>query len=167
MRKLMVAGIAVLMVLFISACSSEEEDEVLDFHNDMVDTIKPIYEEIGVVGEQIMTISDDEFYDVVEQELIPKIEETEEFFDGYEPETEPAIEYYNMRKAANDDFATYTYEARDIGKEYNEGNLTDEEFSNQLIDLTEYMDQFIDKSEEAEAKWEEISDEYGFEELDE
>ncbi|HLR14262.1 MAG TPA: hypothetical protein VK144_00425 [Bacillota bacterium] len=167
MRKFLLAGITIVMVLFISACGSKEEDEVLDFHNDWVDNVHPIYLEIGDIGEEIMMLSDNEAFEKIEQELIPKVEETEKFFDDYDVETEPATEYYGLRKSANEEFATYSYEARDALAGYLDGTITEEELNNRTIEAMGYMDQFIEKSDQADQRWEEIFDEYGFEEVKE
>lgn len=167
MRKLLLAGITIVMVLFISACGSKEEDEVLDFHNDWVDTVHPIYMEVGELGNEIMMLSDEEAFEKIDQELVPKAEESQKFFDDYEVETEPATEYYGLRKSANEDFVAYSLEARDASADFLDGTISEEEFNEQILEAMDYMDQFVEKTEQADQRWEEIFDEYGFEEIKE
>lgn len=167
MRKFLIAGLTIVMVLFISACSSKEEDEVLDFHNDWVDTVQPIYMEVGELGNEIMMLSDEEAFEKIDQELVPMAEEAQEFFDDYEVETEPATEYYDLRNSANEDFVAYSLESRDAAADFLDGTITEQEFNERMYVAMDYMDQFVEKKEQADKRWEEIFDEYGFEEIKE
>lgn len=166
MRKFLLAGIAVLMVLFITACGSKEEDEVLDFHNEWVDTVKPIYEETIDILNEISMAGDEEAAEMIEQKLVPKAEEAEKFFEKYDPETEPTIEYYGLRKDANDYLVGYTHDSNSAANEFIDGVITEDEFLEEMAVATADLENFMDLSQQAEDRMDEISEEYSFEELE-
>lgn len=168
MRKVLLTGIALITVLFIAGCTSKEEQEVLDFHNDWVDDVNKTYLEVGDIEEEISMLSDEEAFEKIEQEMIPRAEEVEKFFDDYEVGTEPATEYYDLRKSANDEFVAYIVTYHDAAADYLDGTISEDEFGEILMnELIDHYDEFLARDEKANQRWDEIFDEYGFEEIKE
>lgn len=169
--------ISILLLMVLAACSSPEEEELLDYHNDIVDKVKPkldeieelsndMYNEISMAetDEEVYNVLND-FYDTFTDEIIPLTEEVQEFYDSQELETEDAQEYHEMRK----DAATKLNEAISIEHEtYGkllEDEITEDEFFMELVESEEMAEEAIEIDNEADEKWDELSDEYDFEEI--
>ncbi len=167
MKKVLLTVLAISTVLFISACSSKDEKEVLNLHNDIVDELHPAYDEFIDVTDGIsMTASDEEVYELYETDLIPIAEKIEKFFDDRDPETEVAQEYYDLRKEEYQYLADFIYDSRDLFSEYIDGTLTEIEFDEQAEVIHALLMHHYEAFEVAEERWEEIFEEYNFREAD-
>lgn len=171
--------ISILLLMVLAACSSPEEEELLDYHNNIVDEVKPKLDEIEEISNEMynelsMAETDEEvynvldgFYDTFTDEIIPLTEEVQDFYDSQDLETEEALEYHEMRKAA----ATKLNEAINVEHEtYGkllDDEITEDEFFMDLVESEEMAEEAIELDQEADEKWDEISDEYDFEEIEE
>lgn len=95
MKKLaLLAGLVLMMVL--AACSPEA-DEVLDYHNAVVDNINPKIEQIPDLYEKVWAAAtEDEAIEVFDNELIPLMDEIKAYFDKQEVEHDVAKEYHGL-----------------------------------------------------------------------
>lgn len=168
MRKVFLTVLAISTVLFISACSSKEEQEVLDLHNDLVDEVYPIYDDFIDVSDGLsMTATDEEVYALFESDLVPMAEEIEQFFDDRDPESDVAREYYDLRNEEYQYLVDFIYESEAMLGEYIDGTLSEAEFDEKAAEVSVYMEKYYEAYEVAEERWTEIFDEYGFKEIKE
>lgn len=168
MRKFLIAVLALSMVVFITACSSKEEDEVLDFHNDMIDELYPLYEKMDeAIVDSSMMATEEEIYEVFRDDLLPITDKMEAFFDEHDPETDIAREYYDLRKVATDYAVDYIRESEGLLGGYHDGSITEDEYYEQEELVLENIDKHQEAFDEADARWEEIIEEYDFKEIEE
>lgn len=169
MKRLMVFA-SILLFTFAAACSSAEEDEVLDYHNDLVDELNPKMDEIDALYNEMSTAATDEEVDEIFQDkMIPLTEEVQTFFDEQEKEleTDVAKDYHEMRKNAAmklNEAITLEYETIE---QIIAGELEENEIMEAIEESENMANEALELDAEAEEKWEELSDEYDFEEVEE
>lgn len=166
--KLFFVGIVLSFVIFFAACSSPEEDEVLDYHNDFVDHVNPILEEIEVLNTNTDTAeTDEEVIEIQEDEMTPLIHDIKDYVEAQEPESDIAKEYHQLRL----EWARAWSEAIDLENEaYDgvmDGSLTGKEAAEKLEESEEKGEETVEAGDKADEKWKEIKEEYDFKDADE
>lgn len=164
MRKvLLFLGIALMVI--VTACSSPEADEVLEYHNDMVDDMNPKLDKIEeLYGEMDTVETEEEAVEIHTDKILPAIAEIKDFFDSQDPKEDVTKEYHEMRAKAIDSLSESVQMENDIFVQL----INDEVDEDGLMTLMEEADEksmeAVDQDEEANKRWEEISEEFNFEE---
>ncbi|MEN2769023.1 hypothetical protein [Ornithinibacillus xuwenensis] len=166
MKKiLLLTGFVLLMVL--AACGSSEEDEVLEYHNKMVDEINPKIDEIEMMYDEISTAAmEDEAkaIEIFENGLIPLVEEMKEYFESQKVKSDVAKEYHQMRL----DLTNKLYEV--VQKEHEfltvliDPAATEEEILEIETQVDDLNAEAFELDEAAAEHWDSLVEEYGFEE---
>src|SRR5690625_7442897 len=102
MRKVwLFVGIALMVI--VSACSSPEAEEVLNYHNDMVDDMNPKLDQIeGLYGEMETVETEEEAVEIHTDKILPLIAEIKEFFDSQDPNEDATKEYHKVTSKSID-----------------------------------------------------------------
>src|SRR5690625_8008754 len=97
MRKVwLFVGIALMVI--VSACSSPEAEEVLNYHNDMVDDMNPKLDQIeGLYGEMETVETEEEAVEIHTDKILPLIAELKDSFDQQDQKEEEPKKYHNRR----------------------------------------------------------------------
>lgn len=166
MKRLFMFSSLVLLI-FLTACSSKEADEVLDYHNDLVDVVNPLMDQLDELYDQMSTVQTDEELLDIYGDMIPITEEMQAFFDSHDLEHDIAKEYHEIRTKAS----TMLSEAIAFDYELVQQILDDELSEDEIIEAADQSESMnneaLDADEEAEDRWQEIIDEYDFEEIEE
>jgi hypothetical protein len=162
MKKLLVVltGFAFLM---LGACSSPEADEVLEYHNTMVDEINPKLEQIDELYTKIQAVAtEQEALDVYENELLPLLTDIKGYYESQTLEHDVAKEYHNLHVELVD--AMYAAVAKE--KEFVEALLDTEASEEDLLALDAELVELNTIAEEKDKavtdKWESLKEEYDF-----
>src|SRR5699024_7288548 len=78
---------------------ADAEDEVLEYHNDYVDEIDHVVDEIEEIAIESYSVEDEEEADGVIQEMMTKIDAINDYCDRQDPEEEMTKEYHELRSA--------------------------------------------------------------------
>lgn len=167
MRKPLLLLSAFILII-LAACSSPEADEVLDYHNNYVDEIVPKVEEIEQLSLQgASSESEEEALAVQVDEIMPILQDITDYFDGQSPEHDITKEYHELRSG----WSSHLYEAVDLENQavqgYLDDSLSEDEFIEMLTESEEKAMQAQEFTMEANDKWEEYKEEFGFEDLEE
>jgi len=158
---------SLLLLIILGACSSPEADEVLDYHNDLVDNVNPLMDKLDESYNQLAMAETDEEVTDLYGDMISVTEEIQDFFDAQELEHDIAKEYHEMRAEA----ATLLKEAIAFDYESMQQIVNDELSDDEIFEIAEESEEMNNKAlevdEEAEARWQEIIEEYDFEEIEE
>lgn len=149
--------------IILAGCSSAEEDEVLEYHNDFVDYTNPKLEEIEELGNEMDTAeTNEEAYEIENDEIIPIVEDIKAYFDDQDPKEDVTKEYHDLRAAWADNY----YEGFQAEDEAYEALLDDSgDEADELFDeADDQIAQANEDVEKANEKWDDIVDEYEFEE---
>ncbi|WP_026907245.1 hypothetical protein [Paucisalibacillus globulus] len=157
---LLLTGFALMMLV---ACSSPEADEVLDYHNEMVDEINPKLEQIDGLYSKIDSLAtDQEAIEVYDNELLPLLTEIKEYYDTQSLEYDVAKEYHNLHV----ELANAMYDAVAKEKEFVEAfiseSVTEEELLALEAELVELNTIATDADEAVTDSWESLKEEYDF-----
>lgn len=166
MQKKLLFFIGACLLIMLAACSSPEEDEVLDYHNDFVDYTNPKLEEVDqLFGKMDAAETDEEAYDIEKDELTPIVEDIKDYVDEQDPEEDETKAYHELRSS----WANSHYEAIEKQNEAYETFLdgSDEEADELFEEADEIMAEANAYDDQATEKWNEIMDKYDFEEEDE
>lgn len=159
--------ISLLFIMMMTACSSSEADEVLDFHNEFVDEMHPKIKKMEELYQALIMADSDEAVNEIADEMIPLTEEVHSFFDSQELEHEVALEYHEIRAKSAillNESITLEYETiQQIMKD----ELSEDEIMEAIEEANTMAKEALELDEEAAKKWEEIAKEYNFIEEDE
>ncbi|WP_042146799.1 hypothetical protein [Paucisalibacillus sp. EB02] len=158
---LLLVGLALMVVL--AACSSPEADEVLDYHNAMVDEINPKLEQIDGLYTKIDTVeTDQEALEVYDNELLPLLTEIKEYYDSQSLEYDVAKEYHSLHV----ELANAMYDAVIKEKEFVEAFLDESKSEEDLLaleaELVELNTIAGEKDKAVSDHWESLREEYDF-----
>lgn len=164
MKKLLLLLTAFGLMMLV-ACSSPEEDEVLKYHNGMVEEINPKLEEFDTLYAKIDPMAPDEAaLDVYENELLPLLADIKEYYENQTLEYEVTKEYNELHI----EFADAMYNAVEKEKEYVAAYLDDsvsqEEFDALGVELDKLNNIAMEKDKAVTDKVKSLKEEYNFEE---
>lgn len=161
-KKIMFFLIAVLLTV-LAACSSPEAKEVLNYHNDFVDYSNPKMDEVNQILDKIdLAETNQEAYDIGENVLVPIIKDVKDYLDEQDPKEDVTEEYHEILSKWANTFYKSAETQNDAYEEFIDGS---EDKGNELADEAEdLMMDANDYDEQALEKWDDIMDEYDFEE---
>lgn len=161
MKKLaLLAGLVLMMVLV--ACSPEA-DEVLEYHNGIVDNVKPKLEEIpNVYNNVFAAASEQEAIEVFDNELLPLMKEVEDYFDKQELEHEVSKEYHGLYVELVQSMNEVLAKEKEFLTAIMDPNTTEEDLLTIEEELTALNKVAEDKDEEIAKHWESLQEEYDF-----
>src|SRR5690625_607803 len=164
MRKVwLFVGIALMVI--VSACSSPEAEEVLNYHNDMVDDMNPKLDQIeGLYGEMETVETEEEAVEIHTDKILPLIAEIKEFFDSQDPKEDATKEYHKLRSKSIESLSESVQMENDIFVQLLSDEMDEDELMALMEEADEKSTEAVDQDEEANKKWEEISEEFDFEE---
>ena len=158
---------SLLLLIILGACSSPEADEVLDYHNDLVDNVNPLMDQLDESYNQLSMAETDEEVTNLYGDMVSITEEIQAFFDTQDLEHDVAKEYHEMRAEA----ASLLKDAIAFDHESMQQIINDELSDDEILEAAEKSEEMNNKAlevdEEAEARWQEIIEEYDFEEIEE
>src|SRR5699024_5773019 len=159
---------SLFFMLDLVACSSPKADEVLDYHNSLVDDVQHKLEEIQTLGQEVLSMNSQE--DALEKqknEVIPLLDEVKDYIESKEPEHDITKEYHQLKV----DWINALRESVQLEQEAFEGlfdgSLTEEEANEVLAKSEEKTQESLEIDEKAQKKWEDIKEEYKFEDIEE
>ena len=160
--------VGIFFVVMLAACSSAEGDEVLEYHNGFVDNINDRGSEIEQLNQKMdEAATDEEVYEISENEIIPVIDEMKGYMDKQDPETDVVKEYHQLRMDWFNTWSEGYYLENEALDKYISQSASEDE-------TDELMNQSIDKfteaatlNEKADQRAEELIEEYNFEKEEE
>ena len=153
------------LVLLFVACSSAEEDETLEYHNAFVDNVNDKGTELEQLYDKMTNApTDGEALEISNNEITPIIDEMKAFMDEQDPETDVVKEYHQMRMDWFDQWSEGYYLENEALDNYINNAASEEETNDLMEQSVEKFNEAHGLSEKAEAKAEELIEEYGFEE---
>ncbi|GGA65561.1 hypothetical protein [Ornithinibacillus halotolerans] len=168
MKKLMLVLTGIAVIFLLGACSSPESDEVLEYHNDLVDYINPKLDEIPeLYNKMAVAETDEEAMDIFENELQPLVADMKDYLDSQSLEHDVAKKYHNL----NVELVNAMSDVLAKEKEFLDA-LLDPEVSEEVLvtletELTELDNIVIEKEQEVSDHWDSLVEEYDFEEIEE
>jgi len=164
MRKvLLFLGIALMVI--VTVCSSPEADEVLNYHNDMVDDMNPKLEQIEeLYGEMETVDTEEEAVEIHTDKILPVITEIKEFFDSQDPKEDVTKDYHEMRSKSINSLSESIQMENDIFVQLLSEEMDEEELMTLMEESEAKAMEATEQDEEANEKWEDISEEFDFEE---
>ncbi|WP_096274154.1 hypothetical protein [Paucisalibacillus globulus] len=163
MKKLLLLLVGLTLMVVLAACSSPEEDEVLDYHNAMVDEINPKLEQVDGLYTKIETVAtDEEALEVYDNELLPLLTEIKEYYESQSLEHDVAKDYHSLHI----ELANAMYDAVEKEREFVEAFLDTTKSEEDLLaletELVELNTIAAEKDKAVTDHWESLREEYDF-----
>ncbi|WP_010095350.1 B12-binding domain-containing protein [Ornithinibacillus scapharcae] len=161
MKKLaLLAGLVLMMVL--AACSPEA-DEVLDFHNGVVDNVKPKIEEIPEIYNNVFAAAtEEEAIEVFDNELMPLMKEIEDYFNKQELEHDVAKEYHGLYVDLVKSMSDVLAKEKEYLTALTDPNSSEDDVLALEEELNELNKVAEDKDKAVTDHWESLQEEYDF-----
>ncbi|QQK79143.1 hypothetical protein HUG20_03975 [Salicibibacter cibi] len=156
----------IAFVLLLSACSSPVTDELVDYHNDYWLEFESMVEEYDASTQEVAQLSEtssgfEEAYDLMEEEIMPQIDEMSVFLEEIELEQEDVQELNQMQI----DMVDQLHEGMQVQQEAfqlgAEGQI--DEASELGIQSGEYVEEAMEMQEAFDERREALWEEYGVE----
>lgn len=167
MKKIIYAVIALSSIWLLTACSSAEADEVLEFHNDMVDYVNPRMDDLLELNDEILWMtSEEDALELQKNEIIPALKEIQDYIHSKDPKYEITKEYHELIRNWMDALSEAVHLETEAVEGLLAGTLTEDE-AWELIRLSEEaVDESLKYDKQVYDKWEEIKEEYNFEDME-
>ncbi|MFD2638740.1 hypothetical protein [Piscibacillus salipiscarius] len=165
MKNLMKGSVLVLLLsLVLAACSgSEEQEEIISYHNDLTEFNDEVLNEIEEVLQQTETAATVEESYEIQKELPDLVGKMLTNLESKDPESESVKEYHDLRKKQ----ITAWHEAMklevDILGQLANGEMTEEEANEASKEIDKLMVEFDELTQEVENKIVEFEEEYDIE----
>ncbi|WP_157087625.1 hypothetical protein [Oceanobacillus damuensis] len=166
MKKLFLISI-LSIVTGLAACSSPEADELVEYHNDFVDTVNPKAEQIDMELQELSMIeAPDEALEFQNENITPIANEIMDYINSLEPETEAVKELHELRLSQLNSWSE-GFELRHKAMERAAESAEEHEI-NQLVQQSDekFMEAF-ENAQKADVRLVEMADEYNVELEDE
>lgn len=167
MKKLSLIPLFGIIVMGLVACNVEESQELADYHNDYIEEVNPIAEEID---EKLVSFWDvdepEEALNYFEEDIQPLIDDIGDFIESREPDAEVVQELHELRQ----DQLSSWFEGFDLLLEGLEEAIASGDEDAVLVALEESDGKFLEaqeKAEKADDRFLEMADEYDVEFEDE
>lgn len=152
--------------IMLTACSSEEGNEIIDYHNDFIDEVISKTEVIKNAYSEIEYVEDDKAVEVLKKEIPPVLEDIKKYMDAQKPKKEDTKAYHQLRlKEINYYIDLIKYETNALS-DYIEDEITEAEFDEFLEALQVKYDEYELLTIEANEKIEELSEKYSLEDIE-
>lgn len=100
MKKKIIFISLIFLLITLGACGSpsKESEELADYYNSYVDTVHPIGEKIDELSEKLIIIEDDqEALEYHMENIVPLVQEVNEFINSIDPESDIVQELHDLR----------------------------------------------------------------------
>ncbi|MGP4071116.1 hypothetical protein ACTWQB_01015 [Piscibacillus sp. B03] len=165
MKNLMKGLVVVLLLsLVLAACSgSEEQEEIISYHNDLIEYNDEVLGEIeGIIQQAATATTIEENYEM-QKDLPDLVGKMVTNLESKDPESEAVKDYHDLRKKQ----ITAWHEAMklevDILGQLANGEMTEEEAAEASTEVDELMVEFDELTQEVENKIIEFEEEYDIE----
>ena len=163
MRKLLLLLLTGFALMMLVACSSPEADEVLDYHNAMVDEINPKLEQIDSIYTKIETVeTDQEALEVYDNELLPLLTEIKEYYDSHSLEYDVAKDYHNLHVELANAMYDAVVKEKEFVEAFTDENISEEDLLALEAELVELNTIATDADKAVADSWESLKEEYDF-----
>lgn len=128
MKKLLLVVTGLVLAMVLAACSSPEEDEVLEYHNAIVDEVHPLLDKLTSLYEQMNAIeTEEEVIDLYDNEIIPLVNEINEYYDGQKVEYDATKEYHKLNQDLANSLEATVLKEKEFFDALLDENTTEEE----------------------------------------
>ncbi|HLQ70630.1 MAG TPA: hypothetical protein VK142_02455 [Bacillota bacterium] len=163
MKKKFLFFLTAGLLMILSACSTPEADEVLEYHNDFVDYTNPKIDEINRFFDEMERVeTNEEAYEIEKNKITSVIKDIKDYVDEQNPKEDITKEYHQLRSKWADHYYESIETQNDAYKALLDGS---EDKAEELFDESgEQMADANDYNKQANEKWDDIMDEFEFEE---
>lgn len=162
-KRLLLLVASLVVMIFVTGCSSKEADEIIAVNNDFKEKVDdPISDLMDEFEEKSLdidlgNISEDELRSYIEDELEPEIETLKSYVDDYEvPSTEDAKRLFDEMVA----YSKLNFEGMDKSVQMIKGLLDDLILEDDLIEITEDLEELGAAIDEKITTIEEMQEEF-------
>ncbi|GEN44514.1 hypothetical protein [Alkalibacillus haloalkaliphilus] len=167
MKTIKVLLTGLIMVALLVACTMPPEaQELVDYHNDIIDFTEEKGEEMDEIDSQMTNMSLEEAYELQLDEMLPIADEILEYVNAQSPESDIVVEYHDMRSAFVEKWYEAVYEELDVYGQFINDEITEDEFNMLLSDVEAMYIESAQLLEEAEDRLADFVEEYDLEELE-
>ena len=163
---LLVTGLVLAMVLV--ACSSPEADEVLEYHNAVVDTIHPKLDQLTSIYDQMNSVeTEEEVIDMYDNEIIPLVNEIIGFYDSQTAEHDATKEYHKLNQELASSIEAAVLKEKEFFDALIDPNISEEELLALDAEVVELNAISEEKSDAVAKHYDHLIEEFDFVEEDE
>ncbi|MBC5637780.1 hypothetical protein H8S33_13265 [Ornithinibacillus sp. BX22] len=168
MKRLLLVVTGLVLAMVLAACSSPEADEVLEYHNAVVDEVHPLMDKLASLYEQMTVMeTEDEVIDLYDNEIIPVVNEINDYYDGQKIEYDATKEYHKLLQEQANSLEATVLKEKEFFEALLDENTTEEELMTLDQEVVELNTITEEKNKAVADHYDYLLEEYNFIEEDE